>query len=37
MLYFFNEEKLLWVVNMVLLGIVLWNFGMCVVSKVGVV
>jgi len=36
-LYFFNKEKLLWVVNMVLLGLVLWNFGMCVVIKVGVV
>lgn len=36
-LYFFNKEKLLWVVNMVLLGLVLWNFGMCVVSKVGIV
>lgn len=36
-LYFFNKEKLLWVVNMALLGLVLWNFGMCVVIKVGVV
>jgi len=36
-LYFFNKEKLLWAVNMVLLGVVLWNFGVCVVSKVGVV
>ena len=37
LLYAFEKEKLLWAVNMVLLGVVLWNLAVCVVIKVGVV
>jgi len=36
-LYFFNKEKLLWALNMLFLGVVLWNMAVCMVSKVGVV
>ena len=37
LLYAFNKEKLLWAINMVLVGVILWNLGVCVVTKVGVV
>ncbi len=36
LLYAFNKEKLLWVINMVLVGVILWNLGICMVIKVGV-
>ncbi len=36
-LYFFNKEKLLWPVNMLFLGVVLWNLAVCGVIKVGIV
>ena len=37
LLYAFRKEKLLWPVNMVLLGVVLWNLAVCVVSRIWVV
>jgi hypothetical protein len=37
LLYAFAKEKLLWAVNMVLLGVVLWNFGVCMVIRSGVI
>ena len=36
LLYAFNKEKLLWPINMVLLGVILWNLAVCMVTKVGV-
>ena len=35
--YAFNKEKLLWVINILFLGVILWNLATCVVSKVGLV
>ena len=37
LLYAFNKEKLLWPVNMLFLGVVLWNLAVCAVIKVGLV
>jgi hypothetical protein len=37
LLYAFRKEKLLWAVNILLLGIILWNFAVCVFIKAGVV
>ena len=36
MLYAFGKEKLLWPINKVLLGVVLWNLAVCAVTKIGV-
>ena len=36
-LYAFQKEKLLWAVNMLFLGVVLWNLAVCMIIKVGVV
>ena len=35
LLYAFEKEKLLWVINMLLVGVILWNLGVCMVTKVG--
>jgi len=37
LLYAFRKEKLLWPVNMLFLGVVLWNLAVCAVIKVGLV
>ena len=37
LLYAFNKEKLLWPVNMLFLGVVVWNLAVCGVIKVGIV
>ena len=36
-LYVFKKERLLWLVNMVLLGVILWNLAACMVGRIGVV
>jgi len=37
LLYAFNKERPLWIANILLLGVVLWNLAMCAVIKMGVV
>jgi len=37
LLYFFNKGKWLWAINMLFLGVVLWNLAVCMVIKVGLV
>lgn len=36
-LYAFNKGKLLWVINILFVGVVVWNLAVCAVIKVGVV
>ena len=37
LLYAFNKGKLLWIINILFLGVVLWNLAMCAVIKMGAV
>jgi len=37
LLYAFQKEKFLWILNILLLGVVLWNLAMCAVIDMGVV
>jgi len=37
LLYAFQKGKFLWILNILLLGVVLWNLAMCAVIDMGVV